>query len=162
MIAEEDFNVSSTGAWSSAAGSLIGRPLSGVATRFGLGARRRSRSDLERSGERSSSCPGRARRPLRRLNRILASTPATFRKRGEARRVVLVVGFMGFCIAQSLTGFVYDLIGRQPWAVRVIDDLFQAVFLKPLGQVGGTAALLVLTVVLALLAYRRGVRERLA
>ena len=75
-------------------------------------------------------------------------------------RVVLVVGFMGFCITQALTGFVQNLIGREPWAVRAIDDLLQAAFLGPLGQVGGTLALVAVTAVLAVLAYRRGVREQ--
>ena len=77
-------------------------------------------------------------------------------------RAALVVGFMGFCIAQALTGFVYTLVGREPWAVRAVDDLLHTVFLNPLGQVGGALALMAVTAVLAVLAYRRGVRESLA
>lgn len=76
-------------------------------------------------------------------------------------RVVLVFGFMGLCIIQALTGFISDLVGREPWAFRLLSNLIHSVFLEPLGRIGGTVALVAVTAVMGVLAYRRGVRERL-
>ena len=68
-------------------------------------------------------------------------------------RVLLVLSFMGFCITEALTGFVEKVIGREPWAVRALNDLLHTVFLSPLGAVGGTLVLVVLTAAMAVCAY---------